>query len=713
MKYEVLVVEILTDLLTIGWILVTTFLIFVAPFIAFSWKLLKREGLTLLLLTSFGLGIFFSAAAVILLAYFGYYTLWNFIGVYIALIILLYLWQYHSQLKKVPGYSLLLVQPGKLKDALNLTVTNSIAKISDKFKSYPVAILIVIVAIVMGFYLRLNFALQNAALFKPDSYGHLYLVKVLTGGQIFGTMLTFADYPRGFHAVVSLLNLFSGVDSFTLMRFIGGLFGVISIAAVYTLISSIHNRYSGALAALIYSISLFNITALYRIQSHATPEVLGFVMAPLVILFAYFTLIESKSEPAKSKRYLLVTVIFGALVLLIHPLTFLMVLNIILMMAVIAFVWRTKFDIRITASMVFLMVIFIIPPIIAEYSNLINWGASPQEILAVKRMMVPNAFNFLILTLAGSILVYGFFERKFNLIFVSSTCILFGIIYHTGMFMTPIHPVERTLPYFTMSITWLVAVAFVDVMGKLDTVWYSIPHQIKILVKIGQNRLDQAKTIQNQWLKRMGQLKARGAYAQHHRNYTRATQGAIFCIALYLITFIPVQDQNYDLFEYNKNIQPTLKIVEDFPMNSTVVYSATTFMVNFDKALIEPEGQHTELKKLIDEPPANFTPKRPYTFIFVENSSSTFKLLREGWPSLNTTEHLMYKAELWIEEYQNEYNNSLLYYESPELKVYLIFTVPLEQLVEDFGLAVGDEEVEESGSEPDIGNLTAVSSRMI
>jgi hypothetical protein len=657
-----------------------------------------------------GMGLFFTIIYVIILVVVGHYNILNFLSLYIGTIIILHLWFYSDEIFEGGFRKNLGTFFSNGPAIINKNGRGILNKAVIKLNKYPVPVLLLAVSLTVGFYLRLNFSLLNIALYKPDSYGHLYLVKTLTSGQIFGIQSTFNYYPRGFHAIISVISSVSHIDNFTIMRFIGGIFGVISIGAVYVLISKLHNRYSGSIAALLYSIALFDASRIFRVESHATPEVMGFLVAPLVILFAYLTLESSKPNIRRSGSYIVMAVMFNILLFFIHPLTSLIILCIIFPMYLLSFLWREKFDTRVSVAMMMILMLFIIPMMIAEHVQFINWGATLPEIISIKKLATPSAFNFMIIALAAMTFVYGYIERKFHLAFISIACLTLSVIYHTGIFMTTVRTVERTYPYYAIMVTWLVAVAGIHFIGKLEKLWYSISLQIKIMSMIVQNKMEQARHFQNQWYTRISKKAGQVGKA---KNYTMPTQIAIFIAALFILTYTPAVDYNYDLFEYNKNIQPTLKIEENFPMNSTVIYSATTFMVNFDKALIEPEGQHTELKKLIDEPPANFTPKRPYTFIFVENSSSTFKLLREGWPSLNTTEHLMYKAELWIEEYQNEYNNSLLYYESPELKVYLIFTVPLEQLVEDFGLPVGTGEEEEMEDGPDSGNQTAVSSRMI
>jgi hypothetical protein len=197
--------------------------------------------------------------------------------------------------------------------------------------------------------------------------------------------------------------------------------------------------------------------------------------------------------------------------------------------------------------------------------------------------------------------------------------------------MTTIRTVERTLPYLAMTITWLFPVTAVEAFGRLEKNW-KFPK------------------------------------LQH----TRFTTLATLCLVVFLLTLIPVKDLDYEFYEYNDNVQPTMEIMDEYPMEETAVYSAMTYMVNFNRALIEPDGNHFELTELISESPWNFTPDHKYTFIYIENTNYTFKILREGWSEFNTTENVMTETQRWIDAYTQSHDNIELFYESDQLRIYLI-----------------------------------------
>jgi hypothetical protein len=621
----------IADIITIVYLTILLFILFALPFILPVRKFLNREGFTLNILTALGLWMFFATVIIIPLAYIGAYNLGTFLGIYIAFIVVLHIWFYRTELQ---------AKQNLIQNTFRFS-SSIVENLKTKFQQYPFTILIIIIAIIVGAYLRLYFPLQNNALFKPDSYGHLYLIQVLNSGELFGNMDLFNDYPRGFHAVISALSLVSGIDAFTIMRFMGGTFGIISIVSIYTLISTVHNRTSGALAAMIYSIALFDVTALYRIHVHSTPEILAFVLAPLLILFAFLAITESKANLQSSKKLIILTVIFSLMLLATHPLSFLLSFYLILLLIGMSLPIRSIVDRRIPLLLGLIMLAFIIPPMYAEYINFIDWGASPAEILTLKRSIIPNYQLNIVFLLTFAFLIYSYFKRNFNLIYLCSIVLLTGFIYSSGFLITPIHPVGRSLPFFAMTLSWLLAVALVTFLEQYLSAWLKHKTEVK-----SENK--------------------------NLKQYPRAIQFAVFCVALYILSFIPAAEINNEYDEYNKNIQPTLDIIDDYPPESTIIYSARTFMLNFDKTLIEPDGKHVELKYLIRNNVTEFEPEQQYSFVFIENTNTTLKIMREGLQVIENESDLMYRANEWIEDYQRAYDNIELFYESEELNVYLI-----------------------------------------
>ncbi|UCH89861.1 MAG: hypothetical protein JSV49_04250 [Thermoplasmata archaeon] len=656
----------IADLLTIGYIFILLFILFTAPFILPARKLLGRQGLTFNIFTAMCSGMFFTVIIIIGLAYVEQYTIWRFLAIYIALIIIVHMLLYRTELSELRRSNRLGKLPAILWSNFKINLGGFIKSLKTKTNKFPIPVFILIISLVTGFYLRLSLSLTHNGIFKPDAFGHLYLIKVLNSGRLFGDMTMFNDYPRGFHTIASFLNQVSALDTFTLMKFLGGIFGVLSIIAVYTLISIIHNKYSGALAALIYSLSIFDYTNLYRVQSHTTPEIMGFIISPIIILFAYLALTESRTDLTRSKRYLLMTVCFSILVIIIHPLSFLLIMYLILIMAVLASCWYTRFDMRIILMMVIIILAFIIPPMWAESIGLINWGASVSEILSVKRILLPSYQHYMVLALAFICSVYGCMERKFSLVFISFCVILLGAVFHTGIFITPIHPVGRSLPFFAMSASWLVAVASVEFISKLEVA-------LKPFTKRSRNKLDKSE---------VRGVKGKTSDKRGGNRFTgngfsvslKAKRLSVLCFAIYLLTLFPIADLDYEYYEYDANIQPALKIIEEYPLDETIIYSARTFMVNFERTIIEPEGKHRELKSLLRIPAESFIPERPYTFIFVENSTLTLQLMHEGWDAISSNRDIMYWSHKWIRTYMDFHENIMLYYESPTLEIYLIYT---------------------------------------
>ena len=118
--------------------------------------------------------------------------------------------------------------------------------------NYPFVILFILIMI-LGIYTRLSYSFTHVSLPSIDPYGHLYVTKHLSLGVLYKSIGFYDDYPRGFHAIVSIIHYYSGLDAYTTVRFLGGALGLISIGSIYCLVSSIKDKIAGAFAAFIYT----------------------------------------------------------------------------------------------------------------------------------------------------------------------------------------------------------------------------------------------------------------------------------------------------------------------------------------------------------------------------------------------------------------------------------------------------------------------------
>lgn len=92
-------------------------------------------------------------------------------------------------------------------------------------------------------YLRLHDSITHYSFSFSDPYVHIVWLKDLNHGDVFADGV----YPRGYHAFLSVLGTFSGLEPAVLIRFAGGVMGSLTCPALYFLLRQCRIPWSGAL----------------------------------------------------------------------------------------------------------------------------------------------------------------------------------------------------------------------------------------------------------------------------------------------------------------------------------------------------------------------------------------------------------------------------------------------------------------------------------
>ena len=257
--------------------------LFVLPFILVTFKIFHERDRLFQIYISMIMGLFSSVALIYLLAIFNAFNRTNFFIAYGSIILVSNL--YFLRQRKQP-------------------ITSFKFRLSSSF-------VLLLFAFGIGGYMRLYDPLRHVSLGSGDFYWHLQFLKNTADGGIF------AQYPRGYHIILTLIYYLSNIDSYSIARFAGAFFGIISIGAVHCLMKHVFGKKAAIFATLFYSgFSLFNYITIEEIGF--LPQGFGFVLIPFLIYFA-LELVNNFKEASIRKRNILVFIFIVFLLSLIAP----------------------------------------------------------------------------------------------------------------------------------------------------------------------------------------------------------------------------------------------------------------------------------------------------------------------------------------------------------------------------------------------------------
>lgn len=168
------------------------------------------------------------------------------------------------------------------------------------------------IAATLGFaaYIRFKHAVTHLYFGASDPYVHMALANFLKDNDIFGDGV----YPQGFPAIISTLNVFFNIDTYTIIRFIGPTAGILIVLSIFFSVRKI----VGAQYWLIF-ISLFIYSVYAGLPSYVWRQISALSMEYGVIFIlpgiAFFVHFLRKKEYS----YLILAGECLAIILFIHP----------------------------------------------------------------------------------------------------------------------------------------------------------------------------------------------------------------------------------------------------------------------------------------------------------------------------------------------------------------------------------------------------------
>ncbi|UCE36577.1 MAG: hypothetical protein JSW00_13815 [Thermoplasmata archaeon] len=625
------------DITSLATIAFAYIILFILPFLYVTHRLFSEKGRIIKIYISMVLGLSCSIALVILLAVGNVYNPYTFLLCYLALIVSINVYYfYRSNWEALRWIS-----------SIRKSDINALKpKIISTIKS-PIFILLTM-AFILGFYTRLSYSFNSMLLPSIDPYGHLLVSKLLAKGTLHTSIGYYDGGVRGFHAVATTIHFYSQVDMYSILRFLGGFLGIISIGSIYCLISNIRDKLAGCISAIFYSglIVIPQINVLIVRQTQSIPEVLAIMIMPITIFSMYEMVMAQKHRSFLGfiDKNSVLFFISALTLYAIHPYTLMMTLYILFILIAIGIIYqkriRTIFVICLVGALIFVVSSYFIGKTFQLY--IIDWGPVVQDLLEFKGSVIPSFSTWTIISISMLFIIYCYFikdkNRRIAIIFVSTSCILLGFIESTGYLTISRLPLSRVMPFFAICATWLIGVGLSEIFHLINTGVFS-------------SFLDKHRIF---WLS----------------NNTRLKVMACVILMVTGVFFIPTSPPALTPIGYEDPIDAMLSITDNYPLEDTTVYSEKIFLINRERTLIEPKGIHIELHDLLYESPINYTPQTTYTFIFIEKRPYPFRMIVNI--GNYEAEYIMSQAKMWITEYELYNDKTSIYYETEIIVVYLI-----------------------------------------
>jgi hypothetical protein len=279
------------------------------------------------ILDKFFISLFHSSTVIIVLVYLlSLIKLYDSFSMYLSLIII-YLILLRFKTKKSSIYnfgmrsivSILDLSEGRyglfggIKRKFFRFIINLINQIKIGFKEFvknPFSGILLFIVLLYGAYLRFLPSFSKLNFLAPDTYVHQVWIKFLSMNELFAE----AIYPRGYHAIISVMSKLFFIDTYFILRFIGPLAGVLIIVSIIYAAKRlfVKNQFICFIAVFIY-VFIADIPINEWRQIVALPQeyALFFLLPGVVFYIKYLN--------TRSIKYLILASEAIFITLLIHP----------------------------------------------------------------------------------------------------------------------------------------------------------------------------------------------------------------------------------------------------------------------------------------------------------------------------------------------------------------------------------------------------------
>ncbi len=442
--------DLITPIVLTFWLVV----LFILPPLPFAMIMFRRESIVARIMIANALGLLtVSSTGFIMREYFTY-SLVGILGVHMAVC-------------AVMTAIALALQFGPIKPKVFTEVKVFERTILfDKVLTFPTAVLILAVA--LAIYTRLEFPLTHFSLNANDPYVHLQgLIAVEQG--IDNSVLS-EEYHHGFHMILLTVYKVSGVEMYDMFRYTGGILGVFSVLSVYGLVASTSRREVGAMSALMFaSFPLF--ARWFAWQTLTMPEVMALTVFPIAILLAVRLVRHIREDIPSVALYAACLVFIILAMITLHWLTlaatiyacvFILVISPLILQKHLltpksAFIGGTILAIGIACFILY-----------RTYDgNMHDYDGFDDflmDMLKPKRfdITLPNAFGMIMVLIAG---VSGFIRKRGSHMLLAGSTLFIGVLHITG-WLYPSGIQYRVGSFFTVLVAVCLGIMVYEFMTK-------------------------------------------------------------------------------------------------------------------------------------------------------------------------------------------------------------------------------------------------------
>ncbi len=345
--------------------------------------------------------------------------------------------------------------------------------------------IIFLVALVVGGVIRMRHAVVSSSIGLSDPWAHMLMTKNLLNGAFFDP-LHYGTYPRGMHSIYMVISTTTGVSLFHTIKFLGPLFGTLTIIALYAAVRHLFGRFAGLFSAVIYTVTPFSLlipplpvlySSILKRQSISIPENIGLILLSVFIIWTYDFFSKNKLD----KKHLAYLVLLSYALALIHPVTALYTFGtLFLMFLVYSDKWHSSplrgvvSFILIILSNIFVRIYFFVTqdvikaPSMAATEDIDVAGRTVETVQYIPFFNI-NPYYIFVLIAGSALLAYGLHKRRRAHAWYGLAVISLLFISVTGM-LRLYSSAFRSFYYLSFFTSGLWAVAFwalLEVPGKL------------------------------------------------------------------------------------------------------------------------------------------------------------------------------------------------------------------------------------------------------
>ncbi len=291
------------------------------------------------------------------------------------------------------------------------SLKTSIKNIFIYMKSNPLRLIVVVLVVFAAVYIRFDHSISHIFLGESDCYVHLAWSKYMGANSMYQDGI----YPYGYEAIISALNKLSFIDTYSIIRFLGPIQGIMIVMSIFYILKK-NNRKGTMLvwtAVFVYILGAGLPVDITRQITALPQEFASMFLLPGLYFF-------NKYLGVKERKYLIYSAECLCITLLVHPyVTVFLVLSYgVAFIVNISFIRDIKAFLRMLLFMVSAAVIGVLPLIIgvlqgipfhSSFNYIQNAAKLPNTGASINiNFLDQNKILLIFLALAVMVLIFGF-----------------------------------------------------------------------------------------------------------------------------------------------------------------------------------------------------------------------------------------------------------------------------------------------------------------